>query len=213
VLYREEHGTRDRPADAQALASVGRPVLGVHVRVVDDDGRALEALGVGEVEVRSPAVTKGYWGDVERTRSATHDGWWRSGDIGYVDDDNRLHILSRVPDVLWCGGSPVYPRHVEEACSLHPAVKEACAVQTARDQPIVVAVSLRSTHRYDAANGRLTAEIHDLVNQHLTAPATVDDIMLFDEIPRSVQGKVLHREVRGAVKTQGGGAPNDQTVG
>jgi len=212
VLYREEHGTASKPADAETFSSVGRPVLGVRVRVVDDTGQPVGAYGVGEVELRSPAVTRGYWGDVARTRAAKHDGWWRSGDIGYLDDDRRLHILSRKADVLWWGGNAVYPRHVEEACSLHPDVKEACAVQAAPNSPIVVAVSLRTGSAHGPKSSSLEAQIRDLVTQHLQEPAEVDDIMVFDEIPRSVQGKVLHREVRGAISVREGGAWYDQTV-
>jgi fatty-acyl-CoA synthase len=212
VLYREEHGTAAEPAIGETLSSVGRPVLGVKVRVMDDTGQPLGAFGIGEVEVRSPAVTRGYWGDVARTRAANHDGWWRSGDVGYLDDDRRLHILSRMADVLWWDGDAVYPRHLEEACSLHPDVKEACAVQATPNSPIVVAVSLRTGSAHEPDSASLESQIHDLVSQHLQDRVKVDDIMVFDEIPRSVQGKVLHREVRGAISVREGGAWHDQTV-
>ncbi len=204
VLASAEHGTKAQPAPPEVLSSVGTAVEGVEIRVAGGDGRALSAGEVGEVEVRSPAVTKGYWCDVGRTLASRHDGWWRSGDVGFVDGEQRLHILSRRADLLWIDGEPFYPRLFEEACNLHPAVKEACAVQRAPESPVVIAVSLRSSHRRKATNGRTTAQIHDLVRQVVGAPVAIDDIMVFDEIPRSLQGKVLHREVRGAVKTGGG---------
>jgi fatty-acyl-CoA synthase len=212
VLYREEHGSSAEPAGIKTLSSVGRPVLGVQVQVTDPGGQPLGVFEVGEIEIRSPAVTRGYWGDVARTRAAKHDGWFRSGDVGYLDDDHRLHVLSRKADVLSWNDCAVYPRHIEEACSLHPAVKEACAVQAESNSPIVVAVSLRSNIDHPPSEDDLDGQLHDLVDQHLQESVKVDDIMVFDEIPRSVQGKVLHREVRGAVIAREGGGRNDRIV-
>jgi acyl-coenzyme A synthetase/AMP-(fatty) acid ligase len=77
-------------------------------------------------------------------------------------------------------------------------------VQPSSDAPVVVAVSLRSDYANEPADGRLEAEIRDLVDKHLQEPVEVGDIMVFEEIPRSVQGKVLHREVRGAISAEGG---------
>jgi fatty-acyl-CoA synthase len=204
VLYPDEHGTRSTPADNSALSSVGRPVEGVQVRIVDVSGRSVPADRVGEVEIRSPAVTTGYWGDEDRTAASRNGGWWRSGDVGFLDREHRLHILSRRADILWFDGTPVYPRQLEEACGLHPAVKEACAVQPEPDKPAVVAVSLRSPFRTGNEGGRINGELRDLLDRHVGDSAIIDDIMVFDEIPRSVQGKVLHREVRAAVRSHGG---------
>jgi fatty-acyl-CoA synthase len=204
VLSPGAHGTRSAPACSEVLSSVGKPVDGVSVRIVDEDGIQLPLNTAGEVEIMSPAVTAGYWGDIVRTRAAMNDEWWRSGDTGYLDDDHRLHILSRNADLIWRGGDPIYPRHLEELCSLHPWVKEACAVQDRPDGPIVVAVSLRSSGCRDASSQRITAALHDLFERQTKVSVAVDDIMVFDEIPRSVQGKVLHREVRAAVTSQGG---------
>jgi fatty-acyl-CoA synthase len=204
VLLQSDHGNTLEPADSEVLSSVGKPVDGVSLRIVNDDGQPLPSYSAGEVEIRSPAVTAGYWGDLDRTRAAMNGDWWRSGDIGYLDDADRLHILSRKADLIWRDGEPVYPRLLEELCSLHPAVKEACAVQDGPEGPIVVAVSLRSSGRVTASEGRITAEIHDLFKRHSRVSVPVDDIMVFDEIPRSVQGKVLHREVRTAVTSQRG---------
>lgn len=199
VLYRHEHGTRERPADDETLSSCGRPVEGVRVRVVGEDGHELPAYENGEVEVQSPGISVGYLYDQELDRATRRDGWWRSGDIGFLDGRQRLHVLARAADVMRRDGTAVYPRLIEEALGYHEAVKEVCAVQVEPEGGILVAASLRRAHRHRLGDPTLVGELDEHMAGRLEEGLRPQEIRIFEEVPRSVQGKVLHREVREAL--------------
>ncbi len=96
--------------------SAGRAALNVETRIVDDDGpRPLPAGEVGEIVHRSPHATLGYYDDEEKTAEAFRDGWFHSGDLGYLDDDGRLYVVDRKKDMIKTGGENVASREVEEA--------------------------------------------------------------------------------------------------
>ena len=103
--------------------SIGVPLPGVHVRLVDADGQDSLVGDAGEIWVKGPNVFAGYWNDPEATRGAlTDDGWLRTGDIAVVDDDGFLFLVDRVKDLIIVSGFNVYPAEVEEVIAAHPAV-------------------------------------------------------------------------------------------
>lgn len=104
-----------------AHVSVGRPLPGVELRVVDDRGRPLPDRRIGELWVRSPFTCDGYHNDVVATTAAFTDGWYRTGDLGYRVED-RYHVVGRKKDVLVVGGSNVFPQDIEELVSQVPGV-------------------------------------------------------------------------------------------
>jgi long-chain acyl-CoA synthetase len=108
------------PPGGSRLGSVGQPAPGVEVRIDGDE--------VGEICVRSPSVMLGYWGQPEATAEAIEDGWLRTGDLGYLDDDGYLYVVDRKKDLIIRGGFNVFPRDVEEAMLEHPAVVAAGVV-------------------------------------------------------------------------------------
>src|SRR5690606_31270295 len=121
VLRPEEH---ERRPD-----SIGRPVLFVEVRVLDENGKDVEPGGRGEVVYRSPQLCRGYWGKPEETAEAfTEDGWFRSGDLVRVDEEGYLYVVDRIKDVVNTGGVLVASREVEEALYGHPAVGEVAVI-------------------------------------------------------------------------------------
>jgi len=109
------------------LASVGRPVSHCEVRIVAPDGSVCAPGVVGEVTVRGPNVTQGYWNMPEQTAKVLVDGWYHTGDGGYLDADGYLFLVDRIKDMIISGGENIYSAEVENALSDHPAVKE-CAV-------------------------------------------------------------------------------------
>ncbi len=123
----------DDPA-ADAVESVGRPLPGVELALLDDDDRPVPPGEVGAVCLRSPATMHGYWRDPEGTRAAfTDDGHVRTGDLGWVDDRGRLHLVGRHKEMYVRGGYNVYPVEVESVLSTIPAVA-AVAVATRVDE-------------------------------------------------------------------------------
>jgi long-chain acyl-CoA synthetase len=110
-----------RPGERK-LGSVGPPVPGSEVRVVDDDGNDVPTGEAGEIIARSSTVMTGYWKSEDATAEAIKDGWFYTGDIGKVDEDGHLWILDRKKDLIIRGGFNVYPRDVEDVLTEHPAV-------------------------------------------------------------------------------------------
>lgn len=146
------------PPGRVRLGSVGRPVQGVDVRVVDEAGRELPAGEVGEICCRSPFVMLGYWRAPELTGEALRDGWLFTGDLGRLDEDGYLYVVDRKKDLIIRGGFNVFPRDVEDALLEHPAVAAAGVVgrpDDAHGEEVVAFVSLRA--RADVAEDEIVA--------------------------------------------------------
>ncbi|MDQ7783405.1 MAG: AMP-binding protein [Desulfomonilaceae bacterium] len=117
------------PAGRKA-GSVGHALPGVQLRIVSAQGTDASPLEVGEVWVRGENVFKGYWGMPDKTSDSFRDGWFRTGDMGYVDreDGNRLYLVGRANDLIISGGYNVYPKEIENVLEGHPGVREAAVV-------------------------------------------------------------------------------------
>lgn len=174
--------------------SIGAPLAGMEVRLVDSDGSDALIGDAGEIWVKGPNVFHGYWNDPEATRSAiTEDGWLRTGDIAVVDDDGFVYLVDRAKDLIIVSGFNVFPAEVEEVLVQHPAI-EACAV---------VGVS----HPYSGeavkayvvvADGR-SIEEDDVIAfcaEHLARYKCPEKVMFVDELPQGMTGKVLRRALR-----------------
>lgn len=120
--------TGNRFVGVRKLRSAGLPYWGVRLRIVDDRGRSLPPGAHGEIWVRGPNVMKGYFQNAEATVAAIEDGWLRTGDIGYLDDDGFLFVVDRKKEMIIRGGYNVYPREIEEALYAHNDVLEAAVV-------------------------------------------------------------------------------------
>lgn len=128
VLQRHQHLPDGSPAEAARMASAGQPILGVDLRIVDDDGATLADGQIGEIHMRSAAIMQGYWRKPRETAAALADGWMKTGDIGYVDPDGYLFIVDRKKDMIISGGENIYSREIEEVLLQHPAVREAAVI-------------------------------------------------------------------------------------
>jgi len=128
ALLKHQHLPDGTPKQAGRLASAGQPFLGTAIRVVRDDGTDCAAGEVGEVWMRSKAIMQGYWRNPEASADAIGNGWMRSGDMGYFDEDHFLFVVDRKKDMIISGGENIYSREVEEALLLHPAVLEAAVI-------------------------------------------------------------------------------------
>ena len=122
ALSRALVADRSHPRWRERLGSVGIAQSCVEVRVGDEDGHQLPAGETGEILVRGAPVMLGYWRNPEATAQTIREGWLWTGDVGSMDDDGFLMLKDRSKDVIISGGSNIYPREVEEALLLHPAV-------------------------------------------------------------------------------------------
>jgi len=175
------------------LRSCGLPSAGVEVRV-HSDGRAAGSMEVGEIEIRSAAVMKGYWNRAEATAETIDaEGWLRTGDAGYFDADGYLHIHDRVKDMIVSGGENVYPAEVENALFGHLDIADAAVVGVPDErwgEAVKAIVVLRPGAIADAAE--IIAHCRTRIAAY-KSPKSVDFI---DVLPRNVSGKVLRRQLR-----------------
>src|SRR4029079_4734786 len=118
------------PGDGERRGgTVGFPLPGVGLRIVDGDGAVLPQGTVGAIEVRGPNVFAGYWRNPEKTRAEfTADGWFRTGDVGVFDADGYLSIVGRAKDLIITGGYNVYPKEIELVIDALPGVVESAVV-------------------------------------------------------------------------------------
>lgn len=110
------------------VESVGKPIPSVKVRITDESGRSLSPGLVGEIEVRSPGVFKGYFNDPEQTSKTIVNGWLKTGDLGKVDAEGNLYISGRKKEMILCGGENIYPAEIEEVLMKNEFIKEAAVV-------------------------------------------------------------------------------------
>ncbi len=177
--------------------SVGTPVGETEMRVVSLEGVPLPPGEAGEVEFRGPAVIRGYWEDAEATAALSADGWFATGDIGYVDDDGYLFLVDRRKEMIIRGGYNVYPREVEEALYEHPDVLEAAVigVPDARlGEEIAALVVPRPGTNPDPG------DLREWARARVAAYKYPRQIVLVEELPKGPTGKILKRQIdRGAV--------------
>ncbi len=124
----------NHPDRERKPGSIGTPIEGVEMKVVDDDGNEVAQGEVGEIVIRGHNVMKGYWKRPDATAEAIRDGWFHTGDMATVDEDGYFFIVDRKKDMIIRGGYNVYPREIEEVLYEHPAVREAAVVGVPHDE-------------------------------------------------------------------------------
>ena len=121
-------GPDEHRAGGSLLGAAGAPVFGVELRIADSLGHELVRGQPGEVCARGGNLMRGYWGKPEETDEVMRDGWYRTGDIGYVDEEGLLHLTDRIKDMIVTGGENVYSTEVENVIATHPAVSEVAVI-------------------------------------------------------------------------------------
>jgi long-chain acyl-CoA synthetase len=173
--------------------SIGPPLPGIDVRLVDADGADVTVGDPGEIWVRGPNVFAGYWDDPEATARVLTDGWLRTGDVAVADDEGFLSLVDRMKDLVIVSGFNVYPAEVEEALLTHPDVADAAVVGVphARTGEAVAAFVVV---RPGAAAPTLAA-IRDHVARRLARYKVPTAVHVIAELPRNQSGKVVRRQL------------------
>jgi long-chain acyl-CoA synthetase len=190
-LFRPLSYSSDDPTDHAEC--VGRPVPGVDIRVVDDDGHTLPAGETGELHIRTPAAMDGYLDSPEDTRAVFDDGWFRTGDLARVTADGYVAIVGRQRERIKRGGYSVFPAEVEAVVLAHPAVAEAAAVGMPDDalgEEIAAFVTLRPGAATDAD------ELIAWCRERLAAYKYPRRVVIVPELPKSATGKILRARLR-----------------
>jgi long-chain acyl-CoA synthetase len=182
----------NRPDIERKPGSIGIPLRGVEMKLVDDDGKDVAQGDVGEIAIRGENVMKGYWKREDATKEAIPDGWFRSGDMAKQDEDGYFFIVDRKKDLIIRGGYNVYPREVEEALYEHPDVAEVAVVGIPHDslgEEVGAAVALKPGTKVSED------ELRDFAKERLAAYKYPRHLWIVEELPKGPTGKILRREV------------------
>ena len=177
------------------IGSVGMPLPGVEVRIVNAETRAVLSTGdIGEVEIRGANIFKGYWRQPEKTSASfSADGWFKTGDLGYLEADGYLTLCGRSKDLIISGGLNIYPPEVERVLAEHPAVN-ACAVIGCPDrewgEKVTAVVVLEKT---ESVTGE---ELMRFCRERLAPYKSPKAIVFRDDLPRNAMGKVQKAQLR-----------------
>ena len=182
------HPNRERKA-----GSIGTPVAGVSMRVVDLDGVEVPQGQTGQIQIRGHNVMKGYWNLPEATaETITAEGWLNTGDVGRVDEDGYFYIVDRTKDMISRGGYNVYPREIEEVLYEHPAVAEAAVIGIPHEslgEEVGAAVALKE-------GAVVTAEeLRDYLKERVAAYKYPRRVWLVDALPKGPTGKLQKRDI------------------
>ncbi len=176
------------------VGSVGTPVPGVEVQIRDTEGQQVAQGREGEICIRGRNVMNGYLDNPTDTEKGFWPGgWFRSGDIGIVEEDEYVYIVDRLKDLIITGGENVYPREVEEVIYTRPEVQE-CAVIGLPDKEwgerVTAFVVVRPGHKIEGK------ELQAFLKERLSPFKVPKEYMMVEEIPKSPAGKILKRELR-----------------
>jgi long-chain acyl-CoA synthetase len=182
----------NQPDRERKPGSIGIPIEGVEMKVVDDDGNEVAQGEVGEIVIRGHNVMKGYWNKPDETGDTLRDGWLHTGDMAKVDEDGYFFIVDRKKDLIIRGGYNVYPREIEEVLYEHPAVREAAVIGINDDklgEEVGAAVALKDGEDASAQ------ELRDFVKEQVAAYKYPRRVWFVDELPKGPTGKILKREI------------------
>jgi long-chain acyl-CoA synthetase len=183
----------NHPGRARKPGSIGTPLEGTEMRVVDADGNGLPAGEVGEIAIRGHNVMAGYWGKPAATAESISDGWFLTGDLARLDDDGYFFIVGRKKDLIIRGGYNVYPREIEEVLHEHQAVAEVAVIgipHAELGEEIGAAVQLKP------GAAATPAELRAFTRERMAAYKYPRHVWLVRELPKGSTGKILNREVQ-----------------
>ncbi|WP_432182828.1 long-chain-fatty-acid--CoA ligase [Streptomyces sp. NBC_00063] len=172
--------------------SIGTPVDGVEVRLIDDEGKDAAEDEVGEIAVRGPNVMRGYWNRPEADAAAFTDGWFRTGDLARRDEDGHYFIVDRKKDLIIRGGYNVYPREIEEVLYTHPAVAEAAVIGVPHDlhgEEVCAILTLKP------GSTATPEELRAYVKARVAPYKYPRTVRLVETLPKGPTGKILKREL------------------
>jgi acyl-CoA synthetase (AMP-forming)/AMP-acid ligase II len=194
ITGKEPEAEREKKLKRLAT-SIGLPMDDVEIQVRDEEGRELPAGQIGEIVARGPRIMKGYWKDEEKTKKAfTADGWYRTGDLGYKDNEGYIYLTGRGDDVIVRGGENIGPDEVESVLSTHPKIEEVAVIGV---EDVEWGKQVRAIVRLKKGETATEPEIIDFCRPRLAGfkrPSSV--VFVKEELPKTTTGKILRRTLR-----------------
>ena len=198
ALGPEDHNLTGTPEEKekklQRLASIGKPMADVEMKVVDDDGKKLGPHEVGEILARGPRVMSGYWKDEEKTKKTIDkDGWVHTGDVGYVDEDGYYFLAGRSSDMIIRAGENISPEELENVIREHPGVEDVAVIgvpdETWGEEPRAVVIPKKGA--------QVTEEdIMEYARKNLASFKRPRTVVFVDDLPRNPMGKLVKKQIR-----------------
>jgi fatty-acyl-CoA synthase len=188
-----DHLLPDGSMALERYSSAGRPTPLTTVAIMSESGELVPRGERGEIVIRGPLVSPGYYGDALATAEASRHGWHHTGDIGYLDAGNYLFIVDRAKDMIISGGFNVYSAEVEQALLQHPAIQD-CAVVGLPDPKWGERVT--AVIQPHAGADVVGAEVLAFVKRRLGSVKTPKQLEVWPDLPRSRIGKVLKNEIK-----------------
>jgi acyl-CoA synthetase (AMP-forming)/AMP-acid ligase II len=175
-------------------SSIGKPLPDVEVKIVDEEGKTLPSLEVGEIWARGPRIMTGYWRDEQKTSQVmTKDGWLRTGDMGWMDEEGYVYLAGRGDDMIIRGGENISPEEVENVLHSHPKVEEAAVIGVPDpewgQEPRAVVVLKRGERA-------TPEEMIEFCRSKLSGFKRPRSVVFLDVLPRNPMGKVLRKKLR-----------------
>jgi fatty-acyl-CoA synthase len=195
ALHEEEDGPKAR------LGTCGYERTGMQVQIQGDDGRELKAFETGEICVIGPAVFAGYYDNPEANAKAFRDGWFRTGDLGHMDEEGFLYVTGRSSDMYISGGSNIYPREVEEKILTHPAIGEVAVLGV--PDPVWGEVGIAVCVPRAGAPAVTEAEMAAFLSPKVPRYKMPKRFFFWDALPKSGYGKIPKRLVRDELEARG----------
>jgi len=192
-LTADDHLIGGSEQQQKRLASAGRETVSAEIRIVDDAGRELAQGEIGEILVRSRSVIAGYWRMPEATREAIRDGWFHTGDLGYLDEDRYLFLVDRKKDMVVSGGVNIYTKEIEAVLYTHPAVLEAAVIGLPDEnwgESVTAVLALKPGASVSED------EVIALCREALASYKKPRRVLFLPELPKNPSGKILKRELR-----------------
>ena len=201
ALGPEDHiieGTEEEKEKEKKLkrltSSIGKPLPDVEVKIVDEEGKGIAVLEVGEILARGPRIMTGYWRDEQKTKQViTSDGWLRTGDMGWMDEEGYIYLAGRADDMIIRGGENISPEEVEDVLHSHPKVEEAAVIavpdpEWGQEPRAIVVLKKGKTATQE--------EIIEYCRSKLSGFKRPRSVVFIDSLPRNPMGKVLRKKLR-----------------
>lgn len=190
-------GTNLKPEDHDPargkLRSCGKPNIGVEVRIVDEQGKDVPQGEVGEIIMRAKSNMKGYWAKPDATADAVRDGWFYSGDAGFLDDEGYVFIHDRVKDMIVSGGENIYPAEVENALFAHPEIADVAVIGVPDEK---WGEAVKACVVPEAGARPTPEEIIAFARERIAGYKLPKSVDFVEALPRNPSGKILRRELR-----------------
>jgi long-chain acyl-CoA synthetase len=183
----------ETPVDSNGSYSVGVPVFNSDAYIADEIGEPLPAGEVGEIYLRGPQVISEYWQRPDATSEAFYNGYLRTGDVAYMNDDGWIFLVDRKKDMISASGYKVWPKEVEDVIYMHPAIREAAVIGVKdeyRGETVKAVVSLRPGQSVEPE------ALIAFCKERMAAYKYPRQVVIIEDLPKTVTGKILRRELR-----------------